>query len=141
MSDQPITSIMIIASTARMKYAGSDMYAEIMIPGVAATEAALPGNKGETRVFTIGASGTKKASEISPADISISTEPPNEGNAWLPSALYILGKGDSSDYQVICAIPEWPEQVWLSQDPNDHYLPDAVPAISLDLVLKALNPA
>lgn len=138
MSDHPVTSILIIASTARMKDADSDMFAEIMIPGVAATEAALPGPKGATRVITIGASGTKTASQITPADITISTEPPNEGNAWLPAAFYVLGKGDTGDYELICAIPEWPEDIWLSEDPNDPEHPNTFPAVTLDQVMQAL---
>lgn len=140
MPDPAITSIMVVMSTARSKCAGSEMFIEIMIPGVAASEVALPTQLGSTHVVTIPASGSKTASEISPADITISTEPPHEGNAWLPSAFYVLGKGDGGDYQVICAISEWPEQIWLSEDPSDHQYPNAFPAVSLDVVLKAQNP-
>lgn len=140
MSDPYVTSVLVVASTARSKHAGSEMFIEVLIPGVAATEVALTNTVGGTTVVTIPASGSKRISEISPSDISISTEPPHEGNAWLPSALYILGKGDEGDYQVICAVPEWPTQIWLSEDPADHAYPDAFPAVSLDLVLSALNP-
>ncbi|WP_111494664.1 hypothetical protein [Marinobacter bohaiensis] len=132
MPDVPVTSILVIASTSTAANADSNMFIEVLIPQVAGSEAALPGPQGSTQVVTIPASGTKTMSQITPADITISTEPPNQGNAWLPSAFYVLGKGDSSDYEVICAIPEWPTDVWLSEDPND---PNSFPAISLDQVL------
>ncbi|MEQ5835288.1 hypothetical protein EB809_16105 [Marinobacter sp. R17] len=132
MSDVPVTSILVIASTSTVANAGSNMFVEVLIPQVAASEVSLPGSQGSTQVITMPASGTKTISEITPADINLSTEPPNEGDAWLPSAFYVLGKGDSGDYEVICAIPEWPTDVWLSEDPND---PNAYPAVTLAQVL------
>lgn len=132
MSGEPITSILVIASTSTAANADSNMFVEVMIPQVAAAEVALPGAKGVTNLATMSASGSKTASEIQPADITISTEPPNEGNAWLPSSLYVLGKGDTSDYEVICAIPVWPTDVWLSEDSND---PNSHPAVTLEQVL------
>lgn len=141
MPDPYVTSIMVVASTARTQNADSDMFIEVLIPGVAASEVDLPGTVGETRVVTMSASGSKRVSEITPADIFINTEPPNEGNAWLPAAFYVLGKDDSGDYQVICAISEWPSQIWISRDPSVHRYPDAFPGLNLDVVLSAQNPA
>ena len=137
MADSPVTSILVIASTATTENADSNMFIEVFIPGVAATEAMLAGALGATHTVTMAASGSKTVNEISPADITISTEPPNEGNAWLPASLYVLGKSDESDYQVICAIPQWPSDIWLSEDPNSHQNPPAFSAVTLDQVLAA----
>lgn len=140
MADAPVTSILVIASTAQSQNADSNMFIEVLIPQVAASEVALPGTLGSTQVITMTASGNKTVSQITPADIIISTEPPNEGNAWLPASLYVLGKSDDSDYQVICAIPQWPSDIWLSEDPDSHQNPPAFSAVTLDQVLAAITP-
>lgn len=140
MADQPITSILLIASTARRMAAASGMYVGFSIPGVAEGELPLAGGAGETKIMTLPASGAKTAGQIAPADITVFTEPPQEGDAWLPSAFYVLGAGADGKYSVICAIPEWPSQIWLSKDTGDHHYPSAFPGVTLDQVLKALNP-
>lgn len=136
----PVTSILIIASTSTAKYATSKQFSGITIPQVAAGEIKLASDSsGGSNTVTLQASGSTNIEDITPADITINVEPPNEGDAWLPSSLCVLGKSDTSDYQIICNIPVWPTQIWLSADKNDHHYPDAFSSINLAQVLQACN--
>lgn len=135
-----VTSILVIASTSTAKYATSQQFSGITIPQVAAGEIRLSSSDpGGSAIITLPASGSKNIEDITPADITIHVEPPHEDDAWLPSSLCVLGKGDSTDYQIICHIPAWPPQIWLSVDKNDHHFPDAFSSISLAQVLQACN--
>ncbi|UZE94370.1 hypothetical protein [Alkalimarinus alittae] len=136
----PVTSILIIASTSTAQYATSQQFSGITIPQVAAAEIRLSSTQsGGSTAVTIPASGSKNLEDITPADITINVEPPKEGDAWLPSSLCVLGKGDTGDYQIICNIPAWPPQIWLSADKNDHQYPDAFSSINLEQVIQACN--
>ena len=136
----PVTSILIIASTSTAQYATSHQFSGITIPQVAAGEIKLASTEaGGSTVVTLPASGSKNLEDLTPADITINVEPPNEGDAWLPSSFCVLGKGDTGTYQIICNIPVWPPQIWLSADKNDHHFPDAFSSINLAQVLQACN--
>ena len=136
----PVTSILIIASTSKVKWATSNQFTGITIPQLAGGEVKLAANQpGNTNIVTLQANGSKNLEDIKPADITINVEPPNEGDAWLPSSLFVLGKGAEGDYKMICNIPEWPPQIWLSQDKNDHHFPDAFSSINLEQVIQATN--
>ena len=136
----PVTSILIIASTSKAKWATSKQFTGITIPQLAGGEVKLASNQSAaTNIVKLQANGSKNLEDITPVDITINVEPPNEGDAWLPSSFYVLGKGDTGDYQLICSIPEWPPQVWLSADKNDHHYPDAFSSINLAQVIQACN--
>ncbi|MDG5499484.1 hypothetical protein [Marinobacter sp. BGYM27] len=135
-----VTSILLVVSTATVKDAGSDMFFELIIPELASTESPAPTAPGDTGIYTLQANGSKTIDQISPTDITISADMPNGDNAWLPASLYLLAKTDTSDYQLVCGIPQWPSQIWISEDQSAHTLPPAFPAISLQNVLDARNP-
>ncbi len=136
----PVTSILIIASTSTVQYGTSQQFSGITIAQVTAGEVKLASSEaGGSTAVTLPASGSKNLEDITPADITINVEPPNEGDAWLPSSLCILGRGNTSDYQIICNIPVWPTQIWLSADKNDHHYPDAFSSINLAQVQQAYS--
>ncbi|WP_250658238.1 hypothetical protein [Alkalimarinus coralli] len=136
----PVTSLLIIASTNTLKYSNSNQFSGFTIPQLAAGEVRLASSElGGTTVVQLSANGSKNLEDITPKDISINVEPPNEGDAWLPSSFYVLAKGDVGDYQLVCSIPQWPVQMWFSADPNDHRYPNAYSELNLSQVIDACN--
>lgn len=113
MSDQKVTSFVLVATTK--SYEGADTARfEFEIPGVAASpEFKIPMSAGETGSWTIEANPANLSTvqEILANDIILrADESPfdPESFRWTPAAFYLLGKYEDGQYVVICAIPDWP---------------------------------
>ncbi|TCI03267.1 hypothetical protein EZV61_10325 [Corallincola luteus] len=137
----PITKVMLIVSTATEANADSDMFVELHIAGLSGAELPLAGTQGASKIFEIPTSGDLNLDQVSPTDIELSVDgdAPSSFNAWLPGSCYVLGKGDSTDYQLLCAIPEWPSSIWFCADSSAHEDPPAFNGVvTLQMVLDAM---
>lgn len=139
MSPTPLETLWVLASTSTRRHAISKQHTEFLIDNVAGGEVRLASNRygGTTLTRFLVAPGVNME-DIKPEDISLLVEPPHQDDAWLPSALYVLGESPSGQMKVLVAIPQWPPQIWLSGDPNDHHYPDAFGGITLAQVLVAV---
>ncbi|GAA5217908.1 hypothetical protein ACFSJ3_06390 [Corallincola platygyrae] len=137
----PITKVMWIMSTSTEAGADSEMFVELHIPNLVTAEEQIAGTSGETKIVEIDASGEMMLEEITPSDIELSVDgdTPSSFNAWLPSSCLLLAKGTGTNYQLVCAVPNWPASLWFSADPSDHTDPPAVSGmLTLQNVLDAI---
>ena len=140
-----LKNMILIASTSRRRHAASPMYVNFEIEAsdgaVFSLELPLPSsNSGETKVMTFPDSAFRRPTDtddIQPQHIVISTDMPGEDNAWLPQAMYVLAQVDTNTVVQLASIPEWPTQMWLSANSNDHRYPDAFSYFNLQQIIDA----
>ena len=121
MSD--LTKLFVFLTTAKVNDANTDSRIRLVYDDVMGKkEFELGGQphdereRGRTDLYEFSFTINVEIDDVRPDHFKIVA---TEGDAWLPSSIFIVGKSNSNEFKVLVGNENWPKDAWFSTQTSD----------------------